>query len=309
MFILNFKEKIRSDFIGEVLIYKYHDIQGKILPKFISDEKAIKKYYKSGTGKTLDLENPLTFCEKLNWYKLNDRNPLMTKCADKVGVREYVKENGYENCLNEIYGVYSDVNDIDVFNLPKKFVIKAAHGTHMQIIVTDKEKLNWKKAKIQIRNWLKQDIYWRGREWVYKDMPHRIIIEKYLEDESGGLKDYKFFCFNGTPKFVQVDIGRYKTQHYRNYYDLEWDLMNFTDDEALNNSDTYVEQPKSFDFMIKIAQDLSKPFQFVRVDFYEVDGKPYLGEMTFYDGGGMVNFIPDKWNKIVGDYWTLVKRV
>ena len=229
----------------------------------------------------------------------------MTKCADKVGVRDYIKEKGYENCLNEIYGVYSDVDEINIDDLPERFVLKAAHGTHMQIIVKDKAEINWKHARRLMKSWLRQDIYWRGREWVYKDVPHRIIAEKYLEDSTGELADYKFFCFNGCPKFVQVDTGRF-SKHIRQYYDLNWNLLEFNDVEIKKIYEIPIKKPNMLENMFKIATNLSDPFQFVRVDFYEVFGKVYVGEMTFFDGGGSTQFTPAKWNKIVGDYWKLL---
>lgn len=302
----NFKSIIESSFLGEIMINKLHEIEGVILPKIISDEKAVRKHYFNGTGKELNLENPVTFCEKLNWYKLKVHDPLMVKCADKIGVREYAAEKGFGEYVNKVYGIYSDVKDIDLSLLPDRFVIKAAHGTHMQIIVKDKNSINWNQAKLLMKSWLRQDIYWRGREWSYKEVPHRIIAEEYLEDESGELTDYKIFCFNGTPKFIQVDVGRYKGTHYRNYYDTNWQLLSMTDDVP-NSSDLIIERPKSLDKMLEMAKVLSEPLQFVRTDFYEVNGKPYLGEMTFFHNGGSIEFIPDEWNKIVGDYWTLVE--
>lgn len=300
------KEIIRSNPIGDLSINKVHEIEGWVLPKLIPDEEAVKRYYKKITGGNIDLENPSTFCEKLNWYKLFGHNVLMSKCADKVGVRDYVKEKGYGNCLNEIYKVYSNVDEIKIDDLPERFVLKAAHGTHMQIIVKDKAEINWKHARRLMKSWLRQDIYWRGREWVYKDVPHRIIAEKYIEDKTGELRDYKFFCFNGDPKFVQVDIGRFR-KHIRNYYDLNWKILPMTDYVG-NDPKLKVEKPVSFNQMVKMATELSKPFQFVRVDFYEVDEKPYVGEMTFFHEGGSAMFIPDKWNKIVGDYWKLISE-
>lgn len=301
------KEFVRSFFLGELLIAKLHQIEGAVLPRIIPDEVAVKRYYKKVTGKELDLENPTTFVEKINWYKLNDRNPLMVKCADKVGLREYVSENGYGEYLNDCLGVYDNVTDIDVSKLPQRFVIKAAHGSHMDIIVKDKDTVNWKKSFIVMKNWLKQDIYWGGREWVYKDMPKRIIIEKYLEDETGELRDFKMFCFNGVPKFVQVDIGRYGKRHVRNYYDLSWNLLDIIDyvgrDPTIN-----VSRPQSLDKMIEMAAILSKPFQFVRVDFYEVNKKPYIGEMTFFPAGGNKIIKSEEWEKTIGEYWRLEKK-
>ena len=140
------KEFVRSSFFGEILIAKLHQIEGAVLPKLISDEVAVKKYFKKVTGKELDLENPVTFVEKINWYKLINHNPLMVKCADKVGLREYALEKGYGEYLNDCLGVYDNVKDIDISELPQKFVMKAAHGLHMNIIVKDKSAVNLKRA-------------------------------------------------------------------------------------------------------------------------------------------------------------------
>ena len=300
------KEKFRSSFFGRMLINYWHEIEGFILPKVISDEKAVKRYYKKHTGKELSLDNPQTFSEKMCWYKLNAKNELMSQCADKVGVRDYVESKGYGKNLNEIYGIYSSVKDIPIDKLPNKFVLKAAHGTHMQIIVKDKQRINWKQAKSEMRSWLRQDIYWRGREWVYQNIPHRIIAEKYLEDETGELRDFKFFCFNGVPRFIQVDIGRYNGKHVRNFYNIEWEFMDISDDAGCDKT-IEIQRPKAFKEMVDMAASLSNSFQFVRVDFYEVDGTPFVGELTFFHNGGVSRMKPQSWEKIIGDYWTLVK--
>lgn len=301
------KKYIRSSFFGEILIAKLHQLEGAVLPKIISDEVAVKKYFKKVTGKELDLDNPVTFVEKINWYKLKDHNPLMAKCADKVGMREYVTENGYGEYLNDCLGVYDDVKKIDIHRLPKQFVMKAAHGSHMNLIVKDIDSVNWKKVFIIMRNWLKQNIYWGGREWVYRDIPKRIIIEKYLEDGSGELRDYKMFCFNGVPRFVQVDVGRYGKRHVRNFYDMDWNFMDIVDDVGCN-SELKIDKPYSFGKMVEIATILSKPFQFVRVDFYEVKEKPYVGEMTFFHNGGNTGIKSEEWERKIGSYWKLVKN-
>ena len=189
------KEKIRGAFVGEVLINKLHEIEGMLLPQIISDEKAVKHYYKKCTGKDINLDLPETFCEKINWYKLNGHDPLMVKCADKVGLREFVSKNGYAAHLNEMYGVYSSVDEIDVSKLPEQFVIKAAHGTHMQIIVKDKSTVNWKQAKCLMRSWLKQDIYWRGRNGYIKICHIELSLKNILRINLENLETINFFAF------------------------------------------------------------------------------------------------------------------
>lgn len=299
----NIKDWIRHTYFGEMMINYLHEIEGYILPKLVSDEKAVRRYCKKHFGDAADIDHPVKFYEKLNWYKLHGRNPLMQKCANKVTMHEYVTEKGYGEYLNEYYGVYTRAEDVNPDSLPDRFVLKASHGTHMQIIVKDKSAVNWKHARKLMKSWLNQDIYWRGREWVYKDMSRHIVAEKYLEDESGELRDYKVFCFNGVPKFVQVDIGRF-TKHIRNYYDIDWNLMPMTDYVG-NDATLEIARPRSFGRMLEIATSLAEPFQFVRVDFYEVSGKPYVGEMTFFHEGGSIVLIPDEWNTVVGDYWKL----
>ena len=305
---MGIKQTIKKSFWGEYLISLYHCAMCKVMPKLINDEKAVKRFYKKKSGKELDLSNPQTFSEKINWYKLNDKNPLMEKCADKVAVRDYIIEKGYADCLNEVYGVYDRVEDINIDELPNQFVIKAAHGSHMIYIVKDKETFDWKRAKKMMKTWLKQDIYWSGREWVYKDMPKRIIIEKYLEDEVGELRDYKFFCYHGQPYYMQYDIGRFN-KHYRNYYSINKSLLNCCDIEKLPNlpdipfpidNDTY-------NTMIQMSRELSSPFQQVRVDLYTVNEKVYFGELTFFDSGGNAVFYPGEWNYKFSEKWIIKK--
>lgn len=303
---MSIKSKIKKSFLGKYLISELHCIECWLIPKLISDKKAVSKFYKKNTGKDLNLKNPVTFSEKLNWYKLNSRLPLMQQCADKVAVRNYLIQQGFGDLLNEVYGEYDSVKNIDIDVLPKRFVLKAAHGSHMNIIVTDKTKENWVQHKMMMMSWLRQNIYWSGREWVYKDIPRRIIAEKYLEDSSGELRDYKFFCFNGTPIFMQLETGRFKGKNTRNFYDMEWNLMPFGKGRA-HDPDFVVSKPERFEEMKSIAEALCKPFQFVRVDLYQTNDKIYFGEFTFFPAGGTPNFRPSKYDEIVGDMWDLRK--
>lgn len=300
----SFKKTIKKTFVGRFTISILHCIECKILPKLQSDEDAVKKYYYSYTKEEANLQNPQKFSEKLQWYKINHKDPLMQKCADKVAVREYVKSKGYEMLLNDLYGVYQKVSEIPFDTLPKQYVMKTSHGSAQIIIVKDKDKLNIFESKMMLWSWLHQDIYWCGREWVYKDIPRRIVVEKYLEDESGDLTDYKFFCFNGKPKFMQLEIGRFSDNHYRNFYDMDWKLLPFGKGLPYNDK-VDVPKPLMFEQMKKIASDLCKDFQFVRVDLYQANGKIYFGELTFFPAGGMPNFKPPEYDQIVGDLWDI----
>ncbi len=302
----NIKDIIRKNNCVEYLISELHCLESMIAPRFISDKNAVIRYYKKRSGgRKIDLSNPKRFSEKLQWYKLNHRDPLMQQCADKLAIREYVTKCGYGDNLNELYAVYDKVSDIDINSLPEQFVLKATHGSHMGYIVKNKSKFNWKHAMRMMNSWLHQDIAWSGREWVYKDMPRHIIAEKYLEDESGGLQDYKFFCFNGEPRFLQFNVDRFSDTIVQNFYDMDWNLLPFGKDIP-SNPDVIINKPELFDEMKKIAKDLCKPFQFARVDLYQAQGKVYFGEITFFPAGGAPDFKPDEYDEIVGDMWNLV---
>lgn len=286
-------------------IHWYHILQCKIRPLILNDEKAVKRYYqKKSGGLTVNLENPVTFSEKQQWYKLYSNNPLMAQCADKNDVRQYIIDCGYEDLLNEQYGVYDSVKDIHIDTLPEQFVLKAAHASGWNLIVKDMSKVNWKQEKGTMKLWLKQDIYWSGREWVYKHLKKRIVAEKYLEDESGGLLDYKFYCFNGKPAFLQLEVGRFTDKNTRNFYDMDWNLMPFGKGMP-HDPNVSIPVPECFDYMKQIAEDLCKPFSYVRVDLYQVGGKVYFGELTFFPAGGAPDFVPSEYDKIVGDMWNI----
>ena len=260
-----FNKFIKHSYWGSYAISCLHCVESTVLPHVISDERAVRKYYKKWTGKELDRDNPKSFTEKLNCYKLDSHDILMQQCADKVSVRDYVMEKGYGELLNEIYGIYYSVDEIDIETLPKQFVLKASHGSQMNFIVKNKSDFNWKRAKRMMRSWLHQDIYWSGREWVYKNLPRRIIAEKYLEDESGGLRDYKFYCFNGHPQIMQLEMGRNTDNEVRNFYDMDWTLLPFGKGIPYD-TETYIEKPAMFEKMKEIATNLCAPFSFVRVD-------------------------------------------
>ncbi len=275
------------------------------MPRILSDRKAVISYYKKKSGgKIANLENPRLFSEKLQWYKLNHRDPLMQRVANKYTVRDYISETGYGCLLNDLIGVYTDVGQIDFDKLPNQFVLKGTHGSGFNIIVKDKSRLNRRHAKMMMRSWLNQHIAWSGREWVYEKMPRHIIAEKYLEDESGELRDYKFYCFNGIPAFMQLEVGRGTDHNTRNFYDMDWKLMPFGK-ELPHNPNLNVERPKMFDEMKAIAADLCKPFQYVRVDLYQVGGKVYFGELTFFPAGGAPDFVPAIYDAEVGKMWKL----
>ncbi|MDY2720462.1 MAG: ATP-grasp fold amidoligase family protein [Candidatus Faecousia sp.] len=298
---------IRSNLTGLLFINRYHEYTNRANLKKYTDEEQIRRwYYKKSGGRYPDLENPKTFSEKQQWYKLHHHDPLMEQCADKYDVRQYVTGCGYGELLNEIHGVYESADDIDPDKLPDKCVIKAAHGSGFNLIVRDKSQVNWRIWKKIMASWLRQDIYWSGREWVYKNLKRRLIVEKYLEDATGGLLDYKFFCFNGQPRFMQLEVGRYTTHNTRNFYDMDWNLMPFGK-EMEHDPNVVVEKPETFEQMKQIASDLCKPFSFVRVDLYSVNCKVYFGELTFFPAGGAPDLKPPEYDRIIGDMWDITE--
>lgn len=302
---MGLKKLVKKSFLGKLAVSELHCVLCRIVPRLISDEKAIIRHYKKTSGgRAPDLAHPERFSEKQQWYKLHARLALMQKCANKYTVREYVQEAGYGDLLNDLLFVGTDPKQIDYDALPDRFAIKATHGSGFNIIVKDKNALNVRQTNCMLRSWMRQNIYWSAREWVYRDMPRHIIIEKYLEDESGGLLDYKFYCFNGEPRFLQLEVGRYTKNNTRNFYDTDWNLLPFGKSQP-HDPDAKIEKPEQFEYMKQIAKDLSRPFQYVRVDLYQVGGKVYFGELTFFPADGRPDFVPDMYDKVVGDMWTL----
>ncbi len=269
--------------------------------KFLPPPLYVKIYYEYYTGKKLDLENPQEFNAKIQWLKVYYKNPLMTQLVDKYSVREYVNEKVGEQYLNELLGVYDRVTEVDFDELPDQFVIKGVHGCHFNLIVPDKAQLNPFKAKYLLRKWMAKNQYYRGGlEWAYKDVPHRLIAERYLSEMGKAvINDYKFFCFSGTPKYVQVDIGR-GLENHRCFYDMEWEKQPFNVGRT-SFFEGELQPPENFDEMKTIAKKLAADFPFVRVDLYNIDGRILFGEMTFYPSDGRNEFRPEEYNRILGD--------
>ncbi len=297
---------IRRDNLRGLLWMKYNslfrDYYNYLLEKgLISEERYLKALYFKRTGKKLNLSNPITFNEKLQWLKVYYRNPLAYICADKYRVRDYIKEKIGEEILNELIDVYDSPKEIDVNRLPDNFVLKTSHGNGNTLICRDKKKVNWKKKLNNFSKLLKTNYYLALQlEWPYKNNHPRIICEKFLEDnETNDLMDYKMFCFSGNPAVIQVDFDRF-TNHKRNIYDIDW---NFMDKEIRYPSDPKkkIKKPEYLSEMIEISKILSHDFPHVRVDLYLVNKKIYFGELTFFHGSGYEEFRPESFNKQMGD--------
>lgn len=268
------------------------------------DRAAIIKLYRDYSGFVPNIDAPVRFSEKLQWLKLNNREPLQTVLADKHAVREYITDRGYGHILCKQLYCISDARDIDFDMLPDRFVIKAAHSSGWNLICSNKADLDQKHTRRLIASWLKQGIFWSGREWPYRDMPRRVVIEEYLEDSSGRLRDYKFYCFNGEPQFVQANSGRQSGDHAQNFYDLDWRLLPFGKDLKPRH-DIEISRPVALGSMIDVARELAREHVYVRVDLYDLEGQVIFGELTFYPASGLPDFIPDNQDFICGSMLAL----
>lgn len=276
---------------------------------FLSDEKAIKKQFKKRLNRLPELDEPKLFTDKLQWLKLNWYDHKAVNMADKYAVRKIVAEKIGEKYLNELYDVYESVDEIEFSNLPVSFVLKGTHGSGFNIICKNKYELDWKKEKKKMKKWLSENYFWKKREWIYKDIPPRIICEKLLIEKNSGennLADYKFYCFQGKPHYCQVIRGR-GGQETIDFFNMEWEHLPFTGMRILPNSQKEIYKPKGFNTMVKLAEILAENFPFVRVDFYYVNESIIFGEMTFFPTSGMGKFEPANWDKRLGDLVVLPK--
>lgn len=266
--------------------------------KKISDKYFLETRYQNVFQKNLNLQNPQTFNEKLQWLKLNDRKDIYTKMVDKYEAKSYVSKIIGNKYIIPTLGIYNNFDEIDFNKLPNQFVIKCTHDSGGLVIVTDKSKLDIKKAKKKITKSLKRNYYYQGREWPYKNVKPRIIIEKYMKDnKNNSMRDYKFFCFNGNPYCILVCSDR-DTDLKETFYDLEWKVMPLKrPNHKLDNS---IEKPHSFEKMIEFSKKLSSKNSFLRVDFYEINGNLYFGELTFYPASGFSKFEPEEWDLKLG---------
>ena len=256
----------------------------------ISPKTELELLFRLKQGYKLNLNEPKTFNEKIQWIKLYDKNPLMPKCVDKFTVREYVKDKGCEELLNELLWEGFNPEDIPFELLPNKFVIKVTHGSTFNIICTNKEELDIEESKKKLKKWLKEKFIPCYGEWFYGVEKPRIIIEKYIESKDG-LNDYKVFCFNGEPQYIAVYSSRQKNngKPCQEIYDLNWNLINeHTNNYKLPNKLT--SKPERFSELIKYAKILSKDFKHARIDFFIEKNKLYFGEITFTSSAGFGKF-------------------
>ena len=281
--------------IGLILLRRF--------PRLLPDKYHVKLYYKFSMGKKLNLKNPQSFTEKLQWLKLYDHNPLYTTLVDKYAVKPWVAERIGEKYIIPTIGVWNSFDEIDFEKLPNQFVLKTTHGGGSigVVICRDKRIFNKDMAKEKLEKSMRISAYETVREWPYKIVPRRIIAEKYLEpdSETNDLPDYKFFCFNGVPRYCQVISGR-NTKKSIDFFDKEWNHQPFREPSKYPNADIEPAKPKCLKEMWQLATKLAEGKAFSRIDFYEVQGMVLFGEITFFPTSGLGVFDPEEYDVILG---------
>lgn len=267
---------------------------------FIRDEPYLKLMYWAKTGKKLNIDNPITFNEKLQWLKLHDKNPEYSKMVDKYEAKRWVAERIGDEYIIPTLGVWDSFDAIDFEQLPNQFVLKCTHDSGGLVICKNKNTFDKLKAKRKIEASLKRNYFLVGREYPYKNVKPRIIAEKYMEDNTTKeLRDYKIFTFDGVAKALFITSNRQIGKTTADYFDINFKPLDFT--WGFPHSKTLPSKPESFEQMVNAAECLAKNTVELRVDFYEVNGKAYFGEMTFFDGSGFDTFEPEEWDKKFGN--------
>ena len=294
------KNKYILNFFDFVTYYKRH---------FVNPEKYLQRMFYKRMGYELNLQNPQTYNEKLQWMKLYDHNLLYTKLVDKYEVKQYVSDTIGSQYIIPTIGVWDKVRDIDFEKLPNQFVLKCTHDSGGLVICKDKNSFDTSKAEKILKKSLKRNFYYMGFEWPYKDVKPRIIAETYMEDsKTKELRDYKFFCFDGVVKALFIATERQKEGEdvKFDFFDADFNHLPFR--QGHENAEEVPEKPVCFEEMKRLASILSKNMPQVRVDFYEVDGKIYFGEMTFFHHGGWTPFDPKEWDYAFGQWLILPQK-
>lgn len=277
----------------------------KVKYRILSDNAVIRMKFKKYLGYELDLENPKTFNEKIQWLKLYDRSAIHTVTADKFLSRKYISDIIGEQYLVPLILQTFNPDYLTANELPDyPFIIKANHDCGGTMIIKNKKDIDWNMVRNFFRTRLKKNYYYYGREWQYKNIKPRIIVEKLLTNTNGDVVyDYKVYCFNGKAKIVAVDKDREKSTKSRNWYDLDWNKKDIYWNTMGDNS--IIEKPKCFDEMIELSEKMARSFPFLRVDWYLLKNQLFIGELTLHPGSGFVRFSPEKWDTILGDYLKL----
>lgn len=289
--------------------YRFLVLSGMGRMAHMSSEAFLKKTYRIKMGRELDLHNPVTYTEKLQWLKLYDHRPEYTTMVDKYAVKQYVAQRIGEQYVIPLLGVWDSADKIDFDRLPDQFVLKTTHDSGAIVICKDKKNFDIRGAKKKLNHFMKRCYYDCNREWPYKNVQPRIIAEIYMEDSTyKELRDYKFFTFGGEPKVLYIAQGRGKGEPtVADFFDMEFNHLPFTIDHDM--AQVPPPKPTCFEEMKRLAAVLSEGTPQLRVDFYEVDGKVYFGEMTFFHCSGFEGFHPEVWDKTFGDWVILPPRI
>jgi len=284
-------------------------ILNHLAPFIKSDELFIKLCWKLRMDYPLNLDNPQTFSEKIQWLKLHDRKPIYTIMVDKYEAKKYVANIIGEEYIIPTLAVYDSVEDINFDTLPDQFVMKCTHDSGGLVICRDKSKLNYRNALNKLSKALKRRYFYQNREWPYKSVRPRIIAEQYMEDhKTHELRDYKFFCFNGEPKYCQVISGRTDVMSI-DFFDRDWNHQPFHEPRVFPFADHMPECPAQYDKMWNMAKQLASDKPFSRIDFYNIDGRVYFGEITFYPTSGFGGFKPKEWDLKFGEWIKLPTNI
>lgn len=268
----------------------------------LPDDAFLKLVYRGIFNKRLNLQNPQTFNEKLQWLKIHDRKDIYTTMVDKYEAKKYVAERIGEQYIIPTLGIWDRFEDIDFDGLPNQFVLKCTHDSGGLVICKDKNNFDKEKARKKIEACQKRNFYSYGREWPYKNVKPRILAEKYMKDESSeDLKDYKFFCFGGQVKCFKVDFDRF-VEHHANYYDESGNLLHFGEAAYPPKKDANISLPDELKQMEELAEKLADNMAFLRADFYDISGQIYFGELTFYPASGFGKFTDEAWNEKLGSW-------
>lgn len=292
------RKKIKSVLIkllNEIVLLKN---KSRYLLKF-THKRYIKKVFYATHGYNINFENPTTFSEKIQWIKLY--GPDCSEYVDKNEVRDFVEKKVGGTYLIPKIGVYESANDINIDLLPDKFVIKATHGCGWNLIVHDKSKLNWNKERKKVKSWINTNYFYISGEKNYKNIKGRVIIEQLLEDPTGNMKEYKFFCYHGQPLYVLVITPSGPDTMLREFYDINWNQIHMSVYNESPNTKIKTDKPQHFEEMLEICRKLSDKFSHVRVDLYYCQGKIYFGELTFTSSNGFARFSEFKYDKLAGE--------
>lgn len=278
------------------------------LLRWMDDERYIRRVYRYVLGKELNLENPRTFNEKIQWLKLYARDPSYTRLVDKYAVRDFVSERLGEGwCVPLVGGPWEHFDEIDFDALPEQFVLKCTHDSGGLVICRDKQRLDREAAKKKLERCLKRNYYWANREWPYKNVPPRILAEQYLQDgDNPNLNVYKILNFDGVPTIIQTIQNDKTSEESIDYFDVEWKLLPMK--QNFPNSAHPLPRPQTLPQMLEAAEKLSAGFPLLRTDFYECNGRPWFSEITLYSDTGLGVFEPEDWDARLGELIPLPKE-